>query len=395
MLFDRSLSAKFDAIYRSQAIAEFNLDGAVLSANQKFLDALGYTLSDIKGRKHALLVDPIEASSPVYEAFWQALKQGRLQQGEYKRVAKDGREVWIQATYTPVLDGRGRPVRVIALAADITVRKLRSMAVEAKIVAMLRSQAMIEFTIDGTIVDANDNFLSAVGYRLDEIRGQHHRIFVEQNEQASPAYREFWAALAKGEFRSGEYKRLGKDGREVWLQATYNPLFDPYRRPVGVVKFAMDVTGQKLQTLDLTGQIDAIDRSQGVIQFDPNGTILEANKNFLSVVGYRLDEIKGRHHRMFVEPNHASSAEYRQFWEELRAGQHHTAIYKRLSKDGREIWLQATYNPVLDASGRPAKVVKHCTDITASVTARLVAAAATDRVAQSENRRGKRTRLKG
>jgi methyl-accepting chemotaxis protein len=159
-------------------------------------------------------------------------------------------------------------------------------------------------------------------------------------------------------------------------------VFDSHGRPAGVMKFAMDVTASKRLTLDLTGQITAIDRSQGVIQFAPDGTILEANENFLAAVGYRAHEIKGRHHRIFVEPDHASSAEYLHFWEQLRAGQYRTAIFKRLGKGGREIWLQATYNPMLDADGWPAKAVKHCTDITASVTARLLAATASSRVAQ-------------
>ncbi|AWB22640.1 MULTISPECIES: PAS domain-containing methyl-accepting chemotaxis protein [Methylobacterium] len=382
MLFGRSPLARLDVLYRSHAVVEYSPDGTILSANRNFLDSLSYTLTQVKGRKHAMLVEPGEASGPAYDAFWQALRQGRCQQGEFKRVARDGREVWLQATYAPLLDRRGRPVRVIACAADITARKLRSIASEAKVAAILRSQAMIEFTIDGTIVEANENFLAAVGYGIDDIRGQHHRIFVERAEQADPAYQEFWAALARGEYRSGEYKRLGKDGREIWLEATYNPVFDSHGRPAGVMKFAMDVTASKRLTLDLTGQITAIDRSQGVIQFAPDGTILEANENFLAAVGYRAHEIKGRHHRIFVEPDHASSAEYLQFWEQLRAGQYRTAIFKRLGKGGREIWLQATYNPVLGADGRPAKVVKHCTDITAGVTARLLAATASSRVAQ-------------
>ncbi|MGY2052985.1 methyl-accepting chemotaxis protein [Methylobacterium sp. JK268] len=380
MLFDRSQSAKLDALSRAQAVLELALDGTILSANPIFLDALGYTFAAIRGRKHAMLVDPSEGSSPAYEACWQALRQGRPQRGEYKRIAKNGGELWFQAILIPVLDSAGRPVRVMELATDITEQKLRSIGSEAKVAAIHRSQAVIQFALDGTIVDANENFLRTVGYDLAEISGQHHRIFVEPAEQTSPAYREFWAALARGEYQVGEYKRLGKGGREIWLQATYNPMLDPAGRLTGVVKFATDITADKLRALDVAGQIAAIDRSQGAIQFALDGTILDANANFLAAVGYSLDEIRGRHHRMFVEPGHASSAEYHQFWEQLRAGQCHAATYKRLGRAGREVWIQATYNSVLGAYGQPVKIVKYCMDITASTTSQVKAIAASGRV---------------
>jgi methyl-accepting chemotaxis protein len=236
--------------------------------------------------------------------------------------------------------------------------------------ALDMSQARIEFAMDGTILTANENFLKVVGYTLSEIKGRHHRIFMPPEEATGEAYRAFWALLNRGECHSAEYKRHGKGGREIWIRATYNPVLDRRGRPYKVVKFATDITEQKMQAADVHGQIAAIRRSMAVIAFEMDGTVSEANDAFLSVMGYRLEEIKGRHHSQFVEPAYARSAEYREFWEALRRGEFFSAEYMRLAKGGREVWIQASYNPILDSSGRPFKVIKFATDITKQVTER-------------------------
>jgi methyl-accepting chemotaxis protein len=235
---------------------------------------------------------------------------------------------------------------------------------QSTIDAIHRSQAVIEFNLDGTIQTANANFLATVDYSLEEIVGQHHRMFVEPGYASSPDYAAFWRALASGEFQSGEYRRVGKGGREIWLQATYNPILDRHGKPVKVVKFAADITAQKNLAADHAAKIDAISRAQAVIEFQLDGTILTANDNFLATVGYRLDEIQGRHHRMFVDPAYAGSHDYEQFWHRLRSGEFIAADFHRIGKGGREVWIQASYNPVLDADGKPVKVVKFATDIT-------------------------------
>jgi methyl-accepting chemotaxis protein len=241
---------------------------------------------------------------------------------------------------------------------------------EATVAAIGRSQAVIEFQMDGTIVTANDNFLKTVGYSLDEIKGKHHRMFVEPSEANSPAYSEFWASLNRGEYQAAEYKRVGKGGKEIWIQASYNPILDLEGRPAKVVKFATDVTAQKLVGADLAGQIAAIGKSQAVIEFHMDGTILTANHNFLSVVGYSLEEIKGRHHRMFVDPAEANSPAYSEFWASLGRGQFQSAEYKRIGKGGKVVHIQASYNPILDLNGRPFKVVKFASDVTEQVKMR-------------------------
>ena len=240
----------------------------------------------------------------------------------------------------------------------------------AKLKALDVSQATIEFKMDGTILTANKNFLATVGYALEEVRGKHHRLFVDPAEAESADYREFWAALNRGEYQSREFRRIGKGGREVWIQASYNPLMGANGKPYKVVKFATDITARKQQTGDYEGQLAAIDKSQAVIQFSLDGTVLTANHNFCTTLGYSLDEIQGKHHSLFVEPAEKASAAYREFWAKLNRGEYQAAEYRRLAKGGREVWIQATYNPILDSNGKPYKVVKFATDITAQVKER-------------------------
>jgi len=238
-------------------------------------------------------------------------------------------------------------------------------AAEDKWKAISKALSTIEFTPEGVIVTANANFLSLLGYELAEIQGQHHRMFVEPAYAASPEYRDFWDKLRRGEFVAAEFKRIGKGGKEVWIQASYNPVLDARGRLRGVVKAATDITAQKLKAADSDGQLAAIRRSQAVIEFDLTGKVLSANENFCRTFGYQLGEITGQHHRMFVEPNYAKGPDYAAFWEKLRKGEYVSAEFLRIGKGGRQVWIQATYNPILDPNGKPYKVVKYATDITA------------------------------
>jgi methyl-accepting chemotaxis protein len=363
--------AQVAAINRSQAVIEFALDGTILTANQNFLNALGYRLEEIKGKHHSMFVPADQRDSADYRAFWAALNRGEYQAAEYKRIAKGGREVWIEASYNPVLDGNNKPIKVVKFAIDVTQKKLRNLADAGKISAINRAQAVIEFNLDGTIVTANDNFLKTLGYMLGEIQGKHHSMFVEQAEKDSAAYREFWAALNRGQYQAAEYKRIGKGGKEVWILASYNPVLDENGKPIGVVKFATDVTAQKLKFADLGGQIDAIGKSQAVIEFKLDGTIIHANENFLRALGYTLGEIAGKHHSMFVAQAERDGADYRAFWAALGRGEFQAGEFKRIGKGGKEVYIQASYNPILDLNGKPFKVVKYASDVTKQVLVRM------------------------
>src|SRR5262245_15187799 len=214
-----------------------------------------------------------------------------------------------------------------------------------QVAAIGKSNAVIEFALDGTILTANDNFLRAMGYTLEEIRGQRHGMFVDAAYRQSAEYRQFWEKLGRGEYDAGQYKRVGKGGKEIWIQASYNPMIGRERKTVRVVKYATDITEQKLRNADFGGQLAAISKAQAVIEFNLDGTIRQANENFLSVLGYSLDEIKGKHHSMFVDVVSRQSAEYRRFWEKLGRGEYDAGQYQRIGKGGREIWIQASYNP--------------------------------------------------
>jgi methyl-accepting chemotaxis protein len=359
------LQAEADSIRRSQAVIEFSLDGKVLDANDRFLDVLGYSHSELRGQHHRLLVAPEDAGTPAYTAFWDQLARGEFSRGRYRRVGKGGRPVWIQASYNPVLDERGKPYKVIKVAADITEQVERDNYMRGQCEALSRVMAVIEFDLEGNVLSANPNFLSAMGYTLPEIQGRHHSMFAEPEYTGSAEYREFWARLRRGEFDQGQYRRLGKGGREVWIEASYNPILDAGGSPCRVVKFATDITARKRLDLDFENQMRAIDRALAVIEFEVDGTIRDANTNFLQATGYTLQEVQGQHHRIFVHPDEQGSLEYAGFWSRLASGQVDQGRFRRLAKGGRDLWLQASYNPIFGADGKPYKVVKYAMDITA------------------------------
>ncbi len=367
----RDAVAQSAAINRSQAVIEFKMDGTIITANQNFLDAMGYRLDEIQGKHHQMFAPPELRGSEAYKAFWASLNRGEFQAGEYKRVGKGGREVWIQASYNPIMDNAGKPVKVIKFATDITEKKIRGMEDAGKISAIGRAQAVIEFNLDGTIITANENFLATVGYRLEEIQGKHHSMFVAPSERDSAAYREFWAKLGRGEYEAAEYKRFGKGGKEVWILASYNPILDEAGKPFKVVKFASDITADKLKAANYAGQIEAIGKSQAVIEFSMDGNVLTANANFLGALGYSLAEIQGKHHSLFVPSDQRDGEAYRAFWANLNRGEFQSGEYERVGKGGKQIWIQASYNPIRDLNGKPFKVVKYASDTTAQVLARM------------------------
>ena len=269
--------AVLEAIDRSQGRIEFDLDGTIRFANPSFLNVVGYRLDEIVGRHHSMLMPQAERDSEAYRQFWDRLRQGEFQAREFKRVAKDGRVIWIQASYNPILDRRGRPRRIVKFATDITARKERATLFEGEISALNRSQAVIHFSLDGTITEVNENFLAAMGYSLDELRGRHHGLLVTEAERASPAYATFWKSLAEGRHHAGEFRRVGKGGREVWVFGAYNPVLDGDGKPCAVVTFAIDVT-QQVQ--------DRLRRAEGQRSIEAD---IEAITHAMSAVAQQAD----------------------------------------------------------------------------------------------------------
>jgi methyl-accepting chemotaxis protein len=355
------------AIGKSQGVIEFNLDSTVITANQKFLDIMGYSQEEAAGKPHSTFVDMETRNSREYQQLWERLRAGQYDAGIYKRIAKGGREVWLQASYNPIFDLHGKPFKVVKYATDITEQALRNADLSGQLAAIGKSQGVIEFNLDSTIITANQKFLDIMGYSQEEATGKPHSTFVDEATRNSREYKQLWERLRAGQYDAGIYKRIAKGGREVWLQASYNPIFDLNGKPYKVVKYATDITEQELRNVDFSGQLAAIGKSQGVIEFSLDGTVLTANQKFLDILGYSLQEAAGKPHSLFVDAESRNSLDYAQFWERLRSGQYDAGVYKRMGKGGKEVWLQASYNPIFDLNGKPYKVVKYATDITAQV----------------------------
>lgn len=355
------------SIQQSFGYIVFSREGIILDANPAFLKLMGYSLEDIRGKHHQMFLDQEHARSLEYRRFWEELTSGRSQTREFKRLSKSGETVWIKASYMPILVAGGQVEKIVKLAQDCTQEHFRTNDMSCQIAAISKSQAVIEFNLDGTIISANENFLKTMGYSVEEVKGKHHSIFVDETYRNSEEYRTFWEKLRQGKFETSVFRRQGKGGKEVWIQASYNPIVDLDGRPYKVVKFATDITQEKMKNADYEGQLAAISKSQAVIEFSMDGTIITANDNFLAALGYSLDEIRGKHHSIFAEEDYKRSSDYRQFWEKLNRGSYDAGQYKRIGKGGREVWIQASYNPIFDMNGKPFKVVKYASDITDQV----------------------------
>lgn len=505
------LKAQINALHRSQAVIEFSLDGFILNANDNFLSTMGYSIDEIKGKHHRMFCEEEYSNSLEYKSFWNKLAQGEFCSGEYKRIKKNGKPAWIIASYNPIIDESGKPVKVIKFATDVSATKAELQAridimnttsivseadlkgdilninekfcqvsqysreeligyphnktrhpdvpkevfkelwstigrgnifrgviknkkkdgtpyyVDAVIAPILgdngkprkylgvryditdveierqnmkgvinaidASYAYIEFDLSGNVIKANKNFLDTLGYSIEEIQGKHHRMFLKAEDSNKPEYSQFWQDLKAGKAQNNIFKRVSKYGKEVWIQAIYSPVYDEMGRVTKFIKIATDVTEQRLKNAEYEGKVNAMNKSQASIEFNMDGTIISANDNFLKAMGYTLDEIKGQHHKMFADPKYASSIEYKMFWEKLNRGEFDVGEYMRFGKGGKEIWIQASYNPIFDLNGKPYKVVKYATDITAvklmiksiEETAMSLAEASAELTATAEN----------
>jgi methyl-accepting chemotaxis protein len=241
---DADYRGQISAIGKSQTVAEFGMDGRILGVNENFLNVMGYALEEIRGQHHSVLVDPAARQTPEYRALWDKMARGEFEAGQYRRVSKDGWEIWVQASYNPIADAQGKLFKVVEYATDITEQKLRTADYEGQLAAIGKAQAVIEFNVDGTIRSVNDNFAKMFGYTNVEVQGKHHGILVDSDEHGTPEYRAFWVTLARGEARASRCKRIANGGRPIWVQASYNPIHDANGRPFKVVMYATDVTSQ-------------------------------------------------------------------------------------------------------------------------------------------------------
>lgn len=344
-------------------VSESDLKGDILSINEKFIQVSQYSRAELIGHPHNTTRHP-DMAKEVFRELWATIGRGKMFRGVIKNRKKDGTPYYVDAVIAPVLGENGKPKKYIGVRYDITDVEIERQNMRGILSAINSAYAFIEFDTKGYVLTANEIFLKTLGYRMDEITGQHHRKFVEASEAQSAEYARFWNELGEGVSKASVFKRVTKEGRFLWIQAVYAPVKDEMGRVTKVIKIAVDVTAQHVAEENNRRQLDGINRSQGVIEFSNDGIILKANENFLKLVGYSLEDIKGQHHSKFVDAEYRNSDEYRLFWQQLNEGRFNTAEFKRLGNGGREVWIQATYNPVFDASGKVVKVVKFASDIT-------------------------------
>lgn len=359
-----SPAAILTAIYQHQAVIEFEPDGTIVSANAQFLQLMGYQLSEIQGQPHRIFVDASQAAGTEYQQFWQQLRQGKVQIAEFKRYGKNGKEVWIQASYTPVLQ-RQKVVRVIKFASDISAEVLARADQQSQLAAIQRTEAVIEFSVEGQIEQANGNFLQLTGYQLSEIQGKHHRIFIDPDEANTEAYQHFWQQLGRGQPQTADFRRYGKNGRVIWIHATYNPIITPDGKVVKIVKYASDITAQmqQKQQFELLSLV-ANETDNAVIISNSNREILYVNRGFEQMTGYSASQMLGHKAIEVLVGNKTDPGTRQRIEQELAAPR---AFYDEIElhrRDGSSFWISVTSNPTKDQQQQHNGYISILADIT-------------------------------
>ena len=373
-----------EALDRSQAVIEFTPQGKILTANGNFLNTVGYSLEEIKGKHHSMFVDALDAKTSEYASFWSGLESGRFSQGEFRRVTKEGKRIWLQATYNPILGSNGKVAKVIKFASDITAQKTSSADMLGQIQAINKSQAVIEFDTKGNILNANDNFLGAMGYSLHEIQGKHHSMFVESQYVQSSEYKQFWRDLAGGDFKNGRFKRVGNGGKEIWIEATYNPIIDSDGNVFKVVKFASDVTEnvEQERRFNLLSLV-ANETDNSVIITDAKGLIEYVNPGFRKLTGFTDNEVIGKKPSSFLQGERTSQETISEIRESLKSRTPYVGEILNYDCHGNAYWISLAINPVFDEQGTLKRFISIQANIDATKGKALENAIRLDAIGQS------------
>ena len=365
--YDRHASARFAALERNQATVEYDADGRILTANPNFLQIMGYDLSEIRGQPYSTLLSPKELGSDAHRELWTRVRAGEGQVAMLTCRTSQGREVILNSSFDPLTEPDGRITRVFQVAQDITETEHAARDLRARMEALDRTLAVIEFDLDGTIESANQNFLDATGYSMAEILGKNHRMFVELDLANSEEYHRFWELLRLGEFRKGEVRRIGKSGQEIWLQATYAPTLDPSGEVRGIVKFATDIT----ETVHLRRQAEILSlvankTSNSVVICDGEGKIEYVNPGFTSLTGYSKEDAIGKKPGSLLQGHHTDPATVARISGHLKAGRRFYEEILNYRKDGSGYWISLAVDPVFDDGGHVVRFISIQTEISAT-----------------------------
>lgn len=360
------LQVRIDIMNQTSIVSEANLRGDILNINEKFINTSKYSKDELIGKPHNTTRHP-DMSKDVFKSMWSTIGSGQIFRGIVKNRAKDGTPYYVDAVIAPILGENGKPQKYLGVRYDITEAEIERQNMKGILNSIDSTFAYIEFDIEGNVLNCNKLFEKVMGFNLNEIKGTHHRKFCDTNYTNSNDYIQFWTVLKSGQSISETFKRITKSGTEVFLQAVYAPVKDEMGRVIKIIKIATDVTLEKLKNSEFEGKMKAISKAQALIEFSPDGNIIYANELFLNTLGYTLEDIKGKHHKLFCDKEYLRTNEYLEFWQNLASGNFESGQFKRIGKNGKEIWIQASYNPIFDLNGKVFKVVKFAFDITEQV----------------------------
>jgi methyl-accepting chemotaxis protein len=367
---DLDNAGQLAAINRSQGTIELGMDGKVLKINDNFLNVLGYTLNEVQAKSHRDFVDEAYRNSQEYQSFWDKLNRGENVSGQFKRFGKGGKEIWIEASYNPIFDPKGKPYKVVKYATDITENvKTAEMAKTLSLVANETDNSVLITDANGLIEFVNPGFTKLTGYTLNEVVGKKPGSFLQGSLTDKDTVKRISEKIKNQSPFYEEILNYDKNGNAYWISLAINPVKDSKGVLQKFVSIQTNINETKVKTVEFLSKLDAISKVSAVIEFTPDGKVTDANENFCQAVGYSLNEIKGQHHSMFVDSALKASPEYKLMWENLNRNQPQTGQFKRIAKSGKEIWLQANYNPIVNQEGKVIKVVKFATDITEQYTA--------------------------
>jgi len=356
--------SQVNAILKSFLVLELSLEGIILKINDNFINLLGYNDEELIQNKFTTLFRKKFIASDKYKKIWNTLTSGEYVSGQFNFISKQQVDLWLEASFNPILDETGNPIKIVLYASDITEKMIKNYDYSGQVAAIKKTLAVTEYTPNGVILKSNDKFSEILGYTEEELIGQDHKIFISKEHYDEISHQEFWRNLREGNFLVNEYRRMAKNNKEVWLRSSYNPIYDLHKNIYKIVCYSTEVTDEKDKFANLSGQIDAISKSLAVVEYDLQGKVLRANDNFLKIMGYKLKDLVDSNDTLFFDPDMQANAKYTDLWNNLKQGKHVSDEFDMVDKNGRKVSFQSSYNPIFDINGNPLKVVSYSTDIT-------------------------------